>query len=1350
MNEEFRLSDEDRQALRADQQLQERATAAQDAAIEASETPELPQGEASTQAPTEAKNDVTKPEKSLQDKALQAAGGLIPGSNVLTGVLDKGMEYAQANGLLPSEGVAGEVVDAMQGDPLEAPAKGLADFGVNTYNFLMPGEQFDVKRQTDGMLAPYDNKVKQTIRDVSSFLLPELLGLRGASLKMAGTRLPGMLGKLQKAKSVQYLSKMVGGTAMGIGIQDINLDPYGDLDENKQEGMNATGALKANWPMTWRMLPDGLATKYDDTPDEKRAKNRYEAMVFMGFEPLVSAASRMVLNAGSLFKGLKYVPEVENAKQVADKLNKGNELLTDDLAMDKLLKHTDLAEKNLDDYGAYMLSKMQELDKPIKGVHTNFDVTELGTRSRDADGALGAMNDAYRIANNVDTYNGRLGSMYTSAAAKHGMELENVKKGWLVNQVVREVRDAAKISTRLQSGKKITSRQRDKAVIEMWKAMTDINADSSMILDFATKMARMPGRDEAIDRSIRTYRDQYLNLDKFKAQALLETSTAGQISDMSYAGSKAFDKVGTEQLQDELMDRLKVLMTMKMMGQMDQAEILADAPMLKRWLMQGDEAAVKDITVAQRRRGLTREQRVEENYRKVTKFIDTLNAIRAEKPHWMKPLMQMWEATDGRVDSMYKLNAAIENSLGRLNKALYDPNPEFPQLLLQEMQATLYNSTLGAVKTAINMTLGTAQGQLDHIFSPYIGSLASGDWDGIVKHSAALAAQFQHAGASIKVGSDRFVQLWKDPDAAVAALKPDFAFKQSKIMDALESAGEAARLDGNDGIAMALLQREQIHALATDPLFRLVPNIGGAADAVSHDGIAWYQAHRQAYEKFFAKRAEAGIRQLTHPFGKKRLKAMERQIYRSMYDGDVLREPVAKLQSAEISLTKDNFLGDAMNAITKRVPPLKQAFMFPRMLGAAAEASVNFTAIPLMQKLGGFARRADQMSVDEMREVLTSKGMQNIPDSQVYSTYKQMRMKTRGRALLGSAFVTAGFMMAISDRLHGNGHYDRNIQKARGKGWQRSSFLGTDGKWYSHKALGPFSTLLDLIADTQDNFSTLGESPMENLGVKLAFILGGVVDDVNLAAGLVPFLDILQGKPTAMERLAANTVNSAMPIAGHRREWSAALDPQVEEVSRDFGGYLRAQNGWLDVLSPETGLPENVDIMGNKIGTQASIMDRMFNAFSPIKIGAQQTPEALALIKYEYPVQIPLSTLDGIDLNGVQQEELATLVFSDPSWQRSVRRILRKYKDYDFEGKRQEVVAGGNAGTESPISKFYGLHAELDEALNNVKERVKFQMKDYDYIKVQAYWQQRNQEAAARGEGPVKTEAELYIESMNP
>ena len=42
-----------------------------------------------------------------------------------------------------------------------------------------------------------------------------------------------------------------------------------------------------------------------------------------------------------------------------------------------------------------------------------------------------------------------------------------------------------------------------------------------------------------------------------------------------------------------------------------------------------------------------------------------------------------------------------------------------------------------------------------------------------------------------------------------------------------------------------------------------------------------------------------------------------------------------------------------------------------------------------------------------------------------------------------------------------------------------------------------------------------------------------------------------------------------MSLAGLRRNWSDFLDPQLEEIQQDFGGYLRAQNGWLDPLFPE-------------------------------------------------------------------------------------------------------------------------------------------------------------------------------------
>ena len=75
------------------------------------------------------------------------------------------------------------------------------------------------------------------------------------------------------------------------------------------------------------------------------------------------------------------------------------------------------------------------------------------------------------------------------------------------------------------------------------------------------------------------------------------------------------------------------------------------------------------------------------------------------------------------------------------------------------------------------------------------------------------------------------------------------------------------------------------------------------------------------------------------------------------------------------------------------------------------------------------------------------------------------------------------------------------------------------------KALGPISTLLDFIADIQDNFDLLGEQPMEKLDAKIGFIIGGLLDDANMRLGVMPFFDILEGKSTGMQRLAANIVN---------------------------------------------------------------------------------------------------------------------------------------------------------------------------------------------------------------------------------
>ena len=58
-----------------------------------------------------------------------------------------------------------------------------------------------------------------------------------------------------------------------------------------------------------------------------------------------------------------------------------------------------------------------------------------------------------------------------------------------------------------------------------------------------------------------------------------------------------------------------------------------------------------------------------------------------------------------------------------------------------------------------------------------------------------------------------------------------------------------------------------------------------------------------------------------------------------MYDENGNVSLLLALSEAEITLTKDNFLGDAMNT-NKSYSSYQASFMFPRMMGAAAEIAV--------------------------------------------------------------------------------------------------------------------------------------------------------------------------------------------------------------------------------------------------------------------------------------------------------------------------------------------------------------------------------------------------------------------------
>ena len=73
----------------------------------------------------------------------------------------------------------------------------------------------------------------------------------------------------------------------------------------------------------------------------------------------------------------------------------------------------------LDELGRYNLSIADDVNVPLKGVNDLYDFNEIGMRTVDNYGIVGASIDQARIAGNLDTVYGRLRNMLSPASLKY-------------------------------------------------------------------------------------------------------------------------------------------------------------------------------------------------------------------------------------------------------------------------------------------------------------------------------------------------------------------------------------------------------------------------------------------------------------------------------------------------------------------------------------------------------------------------------------------------------------------------------------------------------------------------------------------------------------------------------------------------------------------------------------------------------------------------------------------------------------------------------------------------------------------------------------------------------------------
>ena len=1215
-----------------------------------------------------------------------------------------------------------------------APFTGPVDAVVDLFN-LVPG--VDLPK-----IPEFENEVTQTVRELSSIVLPTI-GLTATGV--------GALGAAAKASKAKFLlDPMV--ARMGNIAFSAGTGAFVDYTvEINQEDDNLSGVLKKNWPSWYGWIPEDLATLDSDSPDMKRAKNVTEG-VYLGVGTDVLVGTVKLL---SKVRGLRseYIPQSEKAKKVTDLLNA-------DVEPDEAVNLSAGARSDaLDELGKFNFDRSVELKgsaeealkEPIYGVHDLYGPEELGIRSVDIGGVNMAAIDAWRIANNVGSINGRVGSMLSEAYIKRGLELDKDLELTLrgLGEQVKEV----KVDVKDPDGTYITAKQiaeQGEKMAAEYYMMSVENMKQMFVEDIANtgtlwkenEVATLSSQGmEAARLLTKKYLNDMLSLDQAKAEAYLATSLAGQVSDTAQGLRLVEGSAAIERATEQILDRIEYLMVMRGRASYMRGRALNLTNMWNRLTMTGSEA--NQAAYAKRIKNLLAEDKAEVLHGidairlDAKQTMQTLREVHKEKPEMLAPLLMAYEFTDGNVDTMAKLNRFLQNSTGTISKAFFDRSPEIPSVVVQGFFSNVYNATLSAFATPIKAGLSNAAGLIEKPIGAFIGGMRYGE-------GQMLRRGWYQYSLNLEVLQDSFdymKQVFKRSatEADVAGLQRENYFvKNQKQIEILQAVADAKAAEGDFGPQVAMQQIQAMNDLAEHPWLRFGNRAMQALDGFTQTMIAHAEARGRAFDKvtnngkleFTAAKAD------TH----------YKQIYKEMFDeSGLITDSAVRHTAGEISLSLDSGFNDAFSALIRRAPILKPFLLFTKTPINDIKMMASYSPHHMFfRDINDFRLRPENMADNDIADVLLKRkiDIKDMSSETMYQKYNEIRADLFGRSALGTLMVSAAVGLFLTDRLSGNGLYDKQKQALRREtDWKPRSIRLPGGEWVSYDNLGPITNWLALIADISDNMDVLSPNDIGEQFRKMGFVLAASFTDKTFLAGLEPFIDVVRGDVGAINRWSGSFINAAIiPGSSQMAEIGRLMDPGLKEVEMTV---LDVARNRLPIL--KTQIPPKYDwIDGDLVGVPDNFMARVWNNYMPWKVNGRISEEKRFLQMIEYDARPSLRTNGrGIEYTPAERSEITRVMGRDKLFLEGIRRVMNSTEGREFRKRYMDSV---NAGLDPDLSTFELLHKTLDRELRYAMDMAAAMLPNNDAITrkmiyndtIQMYLQAGEHEAAKRFQEKMK------------
>jgi hypothetical protein len=199
-------------------------------------------------------------------------------------------------------------------------------------------------------------------------------------------------------------------------------------------------------------------------------------------------------------------------------------------------------------------------------------------------------------------------------------------------------------------------------------------------------------------------------------------------------------------------------------------------------------------------------------------------------------------------------------------------------------------------------------------------------------------------------------------------------------------------------------------------------------------------------------------------------------------------------------------------------------------------------------------------------------------------------------------------------------------------------------------------------------------------------------------------VEVASGNEYAANRWLAGQINSLAPLAGARNEVGRVLDGGLKDFNNNIIEQLANRNQMIGLIDQTNRLPTVISPVSGEAPNKYSMLQRIYNTYSPLKIHPAMSKEEKFLYDIEYDVSSAFKKREGVDLMADERNALNAEMGRMEFFKKEINRIAKTAEARNTINELKTMRRQFIGSDEAPIGKYDQIHMMLREAQKNAEE----------------------------------------------